>query len=85
MGLKMLRFLHIDEVNVTLKRLMDTLADIFYMHRYLFYNLNKWLLAGAKFVLAVHYFACGWIMIYISKSQGGLEYVPFSDEDNLTN
>ena len=63
MALKTLRLFHIHEVTETLGRLVNKLADIFYLRRYLFFNLLKWILAGMKFVLSVHYFACGWIMI----------------------
>ena len=67
MAVKCLRLWHAGAVGDSVRRLMDLLADIFYLKRYVFDNLNRWLMAGLKFVLAVHYFACGWILIHRAK------------------
>ena len=68
MSLKILRLWHAGAVGDTVRRLMDVLADIFYLKRYVFDNLNRWLMAGLKFLLAVHFFACGWILIHRVKA-----------------
>ena len=67
MLLKTLRLFHVYEVVQTLNRLLEKLADIFYLHRYLFKNLLSWAVAGGKFLLFVHYYACGWIYMQIWK------------------
>lgn len=71
MALKSLRLLHSTEVSDALKRIMNLFSDIFYMHKYMFENILRWILAGTKFLLAVHYFACGWILIHHYKGQAG--------------
>ena len=30
-------------------------------------NVLAWFLTGLKFLLCIHYFACGWVMIYLIK------------------
>ena len=67
MAVRCLRLWHAGAVGDSVRRLMDLLADIFYLKRYVFDNLNRWLMAGLKFDLAVHYFACGWILIHRAK------------------
>ena len=64
MAMKTLRLWHAGAVADTVRRLMDVLADIFYLKRYVFDNLNRWIMAGMKFLVAVHYFACVWILIH---------------------
>ena len=34
------------------------------------------------FVLAIHYFACGWLMIYMIKERGNWPHTPFVHEDD---
>ena len=79
-AVKLLRLWHAGAVGDTVRRLMDLLADIFYLKRYVFDNLHRWLLAGLKFLLAVHYFACGWILIHRAKDQMGLPIVEEDEE-----
>ena len=43
----------------------------------MFENLQKWTLTGIKFFLAIHYGACGWILILRIKKQKGYETMPF--------
>ena len=62
---------------------MDILADIFYLHRYLFKNLYKWFIAAIKFIMSIHYFACIWILIHEQKRIRGWDYIKFSDEDHV--
>ena len=81
MALKLLRLYHFTDVTAALRRLMEKLSDIFYLHRYLFVNLLSWFKAGLLFLLFVHYFACGWIMIYYYKQRNGLPSIDFSGED----
>ena len=71
MALKSLRLLHSKQVSDALKRIMNLFSDIFYMRKYMFENILRWILAGTKFLLALHYFACGWIIIYYYKAQPG--------------
>ena len=47
------------------------------MQSYRLYNLNKWILAGSKLLLSIHYFACCWILIYNTES-----HISFVDESS---
>ena len=68
MSVKLLRLWHAGAVGDTVRRLTDLLAEVFPMKRYVFDNLTRWLLAALQFLLAVHYFACGWILIHRVKA-----------------
>ena len=68
MAVKCLRLWHAGAVGDTVRRLTDLLAEVFPMKRYVFDNLTRWLLAALQFLLAVHYFACGWILIHRAKA-----------------
>ena len=63
---------------------MDNLEEIFYMRRYLFENLNRWILAATKMIFAIHYFSCGWILIRYYKKRAGHDTVAF-DENKIIN
>ena len=78
MALKILRLSHADEIADAITRLMDLLSEIFWRRKFLFYNMLRWILAGVKFLLAVHYFACGWILIHRMKQQFGWVLFPFN-------
>ena len=75
MTLKSLRLFHAQIILDTLKQFMEFLADIFFMHRYLFENLFKWFSAALKFIMCVHYFSCGWVLIHEFKRRRGWDYV----------
>ena len=83
MGLKTLRLYHISSVSDTLRRLMQMLSEIFYLKRYLFVNILSWTLTILKFVGAIHYFACGWLMIHYYKEREGYAHVQFSETDSM--
>ena len=68
MAVKCLRLWHAGAVGDTVRRLMDLLAEVFPLKRYVFDNLTRWLMAALQFLLAVHYFACGWILIHRAKA-----------------
>ena len=51
------------------------------MRRYFFENLYSWFKAGLKFVLSVHYFACGWILIHYYKEKWGYRTADFSGSE----
>ena len=55
---------------------MTKLADIFWRNVFLFDNLRNWLLTILKFVMSVHYFACGLLLIHRIKEELG--YVTFA-------
>jgi hypothetical protein len=80
MALKILRLIHIHEIQDALRRVIDLLSEIFFMQRYFLTNLYKWIIAAVKFLLSLHYFACGWIMIDLYKSRRGLPHAPFSGD-----
>lgn len=42
---------------------MNKLGSIFYLKRYMFINLLEWTLTAIKFIISLHYFACGWIYL----------------------
>ena len=42
-------------------------------------NLFAWFLTGLKFLLCIHYFACGWIIIYLVKDVQGVDTVAFAE------
>ena len=67
--MKILRFLHISRITASLINLKNIIADIFFLHTYIFDNLLSWTLAGFKLILTIHLFACGWISfeIYLAK------------------
>ena len=83
MGLKTLRLFHADEVLDVLKRIMDILSNIFYLHRYLFSNLYTWIVAGMKFLLFIHYYACFWVYVVYLKKEAGLPHVEFVNDTML--
>ena len=83
MALKTLRVFHVYEVVETLDRVIEKLADIFYTNRYLFQNIKSWAVAGIKFWLFVHYYACGWVWIYTDKQREGLPTIEFSDDTQM--
>ena len=78
-----LRLFHIYEVVQTLNRLLEKLADIFYLQSYLFKNLFTWGVTATKFLLFVHYFACGWIWMQKAKLTANLPHVSFSDDTTI--
>lgn len=81
--LKMLRLYHIKEVFDAFRRLFDQLSEVFFMKRYIFQNLESWFVTIVKFVLCVHYFACGWVLIFEFKQRNGYVAVPnFTDPDS---
>ena len=84
MGLKTLRLFHIDETIDVLKRIIEKLADIFYLYRYFFENLLSWALAGMLLFMSMHYMACIWILISIMKEVRGMDYSEFTDNKLMT-
>ena len=84
MAFKTLRLYHLSYVTDTLRRLMDLLSEIFYMKRYMFVNLLSWTLTIFKFIGAVHYFACGWVMIHYYKERYGMKHIEFSEDTIFT-
>ena len=79
MTLKLLRFLRIKNVTDALVRLKNIMADIFYLHRYAFDNLLRWVLAAFKLFLSMHIFACIWHII--ASKEGGVLDVSGVDDD----
>ena len=77
MALKILRLCHLDEVQDAFTRLFDKLGEIFYLQKYRFMNLLSWFLTGLKFLLCIHYLACGWIIIFLVKDIEGVLAVEF--------
>ena len=63
MIMKTLRLFHFYEVIESLTRAFEALADYFYLHRYLILKFLRWIVAATKFLLANHYFTCGWVII----------------------
>lgn len=61
---------------------MEVFVEAAYMRKYLFENIRQWALAAIKFLMAVHYFACGWILIHNYKRVMELPYVEFSDNNS---
>ena len=59
-------------------RLMESLSDYFWRKKFLFENLLKWTLTGIKFILVLHYFACGWILIHRIKFEKGYRLIEFT-------
>lgn len=78
MALKIFRLSHADEIADAITRLMDWLSDIFWRQKFMFYNMLNWILAAVKFLLVVHYFACGWVLIHRMKQQFGWVLFPFN-------
>ena len=65
MWLKLLRLAHFMQVTDGFRKVMEKFGEIFYLYKYMLGNLLEWILVAVKFVLAVHYFACGWIAVRI--------------------
>ena len=80
MALKILRLAHFDEVQDAFKRLFNKLGDIFILKRYMFNNLLSWFLTSLNFVISVHYFACGWVIIERIKDLNGVKRLDFVEE-----
>ena len=64
-------------MTVTFYEIMNLLAETAYMKRYVFENALSWVLAATKFLMAMHYFACGWIYIHYRKKARDEQYVSF--------
>ena len=77
MAFKILRLAHLDEVQDAFCRLFDMLGDIFYLNKYMFENVLSWFLTGLKFLLCIHYLACGWVIINLVKDEQGVKKVEF--------
>lgn len=75
MALKTFRLFHVLVVIKTIDRLMQKLADVFYLHRYMFMNLLSWFKATLKFLLFVHYYACGWLLLQHFKDRANIPTV----------
>ena len=58
---------------------MNIVADIFYLHRVLFNNILRWLLAATKLVLSIHIFACFWVLIHRIKDLSAIPSLEFRD------
>ena len=80
MLLKNLRLAHANEVSNVLRTLIEILSDKFIFHRYFFLNLLSWSLAILKFIMSIHYMACGWIFIYNKKRHYGYDHIKFPEE-----
>ena len=81
MGLKTLRLHNVKQVAEVPKRIIHILGEIFYMKRYMLQNLLSWLLASQKFLMSVHYFACGWIFIHELKYRWGFPAIVFRETE----
>ena len=78
MAIKILRLFHYDEITDTITREMDILSEIFWRKTFLFENLLKWIKTGLEFMLSLHYFACGWILIHRIKLEAGHRLIEFT-------
>ena len=83
--LTLLRLFHADEVQDSFTRVAEKLIDIFYMQRYFIKMILRRTITTVRFVLIIHFFACGWIMIHLAKKEGDMMTVPFVEEGNLLN
>jgi len=72
---KTLRLHHFGKVSDFVDRFFEILSSYFYMHRLLMSNLNGWIRQGVMFVLSVHYFACGFLLIISIKKMQGIDKV----------
>ena len=63
MSLKLLRIIHYFHTVAAIQRVVSKLQDIYYLHRYMLQNVYSWMKAGLKFLLYIHYFSCGLIMV----------------------
>ena len=81
MHLKFFRFFHLDEVTDALTRVKEILAQIFYLHRYMFENLLSWTLAATKLLICINLFACGWIKIQKVKIRNEANFIEFEEQD----
>lgn len=82
MTLQFLRLFHYNNVTDIIRRIVDTLQEIFFLHRYLLENIESWTLIILQFLLFIHYFACAHVFIYSEKQHAGYTAVEFSG-DNL--
>ena len=83
MGLKVLRLINVKNFIKTLRDTFDKIAEIFYLHRYMLENIYQWIKIVLKFVLVIHYFACGWQLIRFYKDTWGLVSHPFQNDKLL--
>ena len=80
MYLKLLRFLEIKQVTASVVRLVNIIADIFYLQRVLFGNLLSGMLAAMKLILSIHIFSCLWVAIYAIKQSEGVPSIEFAND-----
>ena len=71
MALKTLRIFHLSEIVTFLEHVKDFLCDIFITQRILLSNLLNWFKASLKLIMAMHYFACIWVLIAKLKESAG--------------
>ena len=85
MFLKLLRFLEYNgQVTLSLVKLVNRIADIFYLQRILFNNLMSWGLAAIKLILSIHVFSCIWVRIITLKQEEGVPTIEFEDDSIFT-
>lgn len=81
MCLRCLRLTRYIECSNLMHRLKDFLTEVFYLQSYMIRNIFSWVLATSKFILCVHYLACGWIGMHVfdkNRSVAG-----FTDESSM--
>ena len=82
MGLKILRLHHMSALSRSAELIWSKIQGIFYYHLYALSNLYRWATASIFFFLAIHFFACGWILVYeIKLEYYGIEGLDFTTDD----
>ena len=78
MFLKIFRLFHISQSLESIEMIRSIFVEIFYMKRYMLDQIQRWTLTGIKFVMIIHFYTCGWILIYYYKVEEGIETFEFS-------
>lgn len=63
MAMKTIRLIHLVKVTQAFRKVMEKLGSHFYQKRYMLSNLIEWMLTALKFLLGLHYLACGWLQV----------------------
>ena len=84
MLLKIFRLFHISQCLESIETIRDYIANIFETKRYMLDQCYCWLVTGLKFLMSIHFYTCGWLLIHHYKKEQGIVAFEFSDTDITT-
>ena len=84
MLLKIFRLFHISQSLESIGTIRDYFADVFETKRYMLDQILRWILTGLKFLMIIHFYTCGWLLIHHYKKEQGIMAFEYSDTDIRT-